>query len=82
MATSIIQPLPCGTRGCTNTGHGISIAVSRPSIYRCHDCRVCLNALAPGWTRGVTRTSARQSTKPETDVKQRDAVAVGEAVRG
>ncbi|MEV4049576.1 hypothetical protein AB0J55_00150 [Amycolatopsis sp. NPDC049688] len=25
-----------------------------PSIYRCHDCIACLDALAPRWTRGFT----------------------------
>ncbi|MFJ1767992.1 hypothetical protein ACIOD2_47285 [Amycolatopsis sp. NPDC088138] len=54
MSISTIPPMTCGTDGCTNTGHGISIAVSRPSIYRCHDCITCLNALAPRWIRGFT----------------------------
>ncbi|MFJ7212705.1 hypothetical protein [Amycolatopsis sp. NPDC098790] len=54
MITSTITPVTCGTDGCTNTGHGISIAVSRPIIYRCHDCIACLDALAPRWIRGFT----------------------------
>nr|WP_239071389.1 DUF932 domain-containing protein [Amycolatopsis sp. SID8362] len=41
------RSITCGTDGWTNTGHGISIAVSRPSVYRCHDCIACLDALAP-----------------------------------
>lgn len=54
MSTSTMPSATCGTDGCTNTGHGISIAVSRPSVYRCHDCIACLDALAPRWIRGFT----------------------------
>ncbi|WP_372667930.1 hypothetical protein [Amycolatopsis kentuckyensis] len=54
MGTSTIPPMTCGTDGCTNTGHGISIAVSRPSIYRYRDCIACLDALAPRWISGFT----------------------------
>ncbi|MFD2422667.1 hypothetical protein [Amycolatopsis pigmentata] len=48
----------CGTPGCDNIGMGISIAVSRPSIYRCSACLDCINALAPAWTRGMTDEDA------------------------
>lgn len=65
MSTSTMTPMTCGTDGCTNTGHGISIAVSRPSIYRCHDCIACLDALAPRWIRGFTdeRAYAERNTE-------------------
>jgi hypothetical protein len=58
MSTGTIPPMTCGTDGCTNTGHGISIAVSRPSLYRCLACLACLDALAPRWIRGFTDSRA------------------------
>ncbi|MFJ9782561.1 hypothetical protein ACIRSS_23470 [Amycolatopsis sp. NPDC101161] len=65
MSTSTIPPIACGTDGCTNTGHGISIAVSRPSIYRCHDCIAFLDALAPRWIRGFTDERAYADSNTE-----------------
>jgi hypothetical protein len=65
VSTSTITPITCGTDGCTNTGHGISIAVSRPSIYRCHDCIACLDALAPHWIRGFTDERAYAARNTE-----------------
>lgn len=76
MSTSTIPPLPCGTDGCANTGQGISIAVSRPSLYRCHDCLACLNALAPTWFRGFT--DARAYADRNTELGHLDATTLRE----
>lgn len=48
----------CGTVGCAGTGWGISIMVSRPSVYRCAECVQCLDALAPNWVDGLTDRDA------------------------
>ncbi|MEV6871691.1 hypothetical protein [Amycolatopsis sp. NPDC051128] len=73
MSTSTILPVACGTGGCTNTGHGISIAVSRPSVYR---CLACLDALAPRWVPGVTDT--RVYADRNTELGHLDASALRE----
>ncbi|MBE8524231.1 hypothetical protein ILP97_43290 [Amycolatopsis sp. H6(2020)] len=76
MSTSTIPPMACGTDGCTNTGHGISIAVSRPSIYRCDECLACLDALAPRWVPGFTDTRAYADRN--TELGHLDATALRE----
>lgn len=64
----------CGTRGCNNIGMGISIAVSRPSVYRCSTCLDCINAPAPRWTPGMTD---RDAYAARTDaIAQMDADAL------
>lgn len=74
MNTSTFVPLACGTDGCTNTGYGISIAVSRPSLYRCHGRITCLDALAPGWVRGFT--DARAYADRNTELGLLDTAAL------
>lgn len=51
----------CGTEGCDNLGMGVSIAVSRPSIYRCSSCLDGINALAPHWVPGLTDRDAYEA---------------------
>ncbi|WP_370964898.1 hypothetical protein [Amycolatopsis sp. cg9] len=76
MNSSTSVPVVCGTDGCPDTGHGISIAVSRPSLYRCHDCIACLDALAPGWVRGLP--DARAYADRNTELGLLDATALRE----
>ncbi|WP_158894606.1 hypothetical protein [Amycolatopsis anabasis] len=55
----------CGTPGCDNTGTGISIAVSHPSVYRCNGCHDCINALAPHRIPGLTDRAAYEERNRE-----------------
>lgn len=66
MSTSTITPVTCGTDSCTNTSHEISIAVSRPSIYRYRACIAGLDALAPHRISGLTDDRIHADATPNS----------------
>lgn len=71
----------CGTRGCDNIGMGISIAVARPSVYRCSPCLDRISALAPAWVSGMTDRTAyvarnRAIGEMDADTLRREAAPI------